>query len=219
MTPNPSERTELGLTSTLLHLPLNRQQINERPPPAPQGTIMGMCLIEQRTRKGRNARLRRFWGMAKGGSQQQIIASLVSLSEVRHVKYINKSYEERRAQPMPWLGKGTPCIACKRPAQCRHHIIQVQNGGEVKGGLNIAPLCHACHAKVHPWLISPDGGFIPSNSQRHQQPAPGLTIRADESTGTGSQPAGHSASSNCAGNGAHAPQVNSTTEKTAALRV
>lgn len=66
-------------------------------------------------------------------------------------------------------------------------------------------------------IPSPDGGSIPPNSQRPIKPASRPITGTDESTGTGSHPAGFSEAPNSSGDGAHAPQVNSTTEKMVAL--
>jgi 5-methylcytosine-specific restriction endonuclease McrA len=36
-------------------------------------------------------------------------------------------------------------------ADVRHHIIQIQNGGNNRWQ-NIIALCNDCHAVIHPWL-------------------------------------------------------------------
>ena len=43
------------------------------------------------------------------------------------------------------------CFACGEPATCRHHIIQLQNGG-INSKRNMVSLCDPCHGEVHPWL-------------------------------------------------------------------
>lgn len=43
------------------------------------------------------------------------------------------------------------CFACREPAQVRHHIIWIKNGGR-NHKKNIVALCRPCHAAVHPWL-------------------------------------------------------------------
>lgn len=43
------------------------------------------------------------------------------------------------------------CIACGQLATQRHHIIQIQNGGDNRDE-NKVPLCFRCHAEIHPWL-------------------------------------------------------------------
>lgn len=46
---------------------------------------------------------------------------------------------------------GSSCWVCRGKPQVRHHIIQLQNGG-INSRKNIVPLCHGCHAEIHPWL-------------------------------------------------------------------
>ncbi len=43
------------------------------------------------------------------------------------------------------------CFACGGIADVRHHIIQLQNGGD-NSKRNLLSLCNPCHAEVHPWL-------------------------------------------------------------------
>ncbi len=42
-------------------------------------------------------------------------------------------------------------ICCRNKATCRHHLIQLQNGG-INSKKNIIALCDGCHAAVHPWI-------------------------------------------------------------------
>lgn len=45
-----------------------------------------------------------------------------------------------------------PCFVCKAPPpSLRHHIIQIQHGGDHRKK-NIVALCKVCHGKIHPWL-------------------------------------------------------------------
>ena len=44
-----------------------------------------------------------------------------------------------------------PCWLCLYRADVLHHVITVANGGTNKP-VNLVPLCHGCHSKVHPWL-------------------------------------------------------------------
>lgn len=46
---------------------------------------------------------------------------------------------------------GTECLVCGRPADVRHHVVQLQHGG-ANMALNMCPLCHPCHSLIHPWL-------------------------------------------------------------------
>ena len=66
-----------------------------------------------------------------------------------------RSYHSVRRKRF-WVQRGQKCWACYwRRAQVQHHIVQVQHGGET--GLDcVIPLCHGCHAVVHPWLRKPN---------------------------------------------------------------
>lgn len=44
-----------------------------------------------------------------------------------------------------------PCLVCGKPAECRHHIAQLQHGGTNRRS-NICLICNACHSEIHPWL-------------------------------------------------------------------
>jgi hypothetical protein len=50
------------------------------------------------------------------------------------------------------------CFVCSGKAQCRHHLIQLQNGG-INSKKNLISICNDCHAKVHPWLSSRGESF------------------------------------------------------------
>jgi len=43
------------------------------------------------------------------------------------------------------------CFVCLGSGEIRHHIIQLQNGGE-NIRINIVGLCKKCHAEIHPWM-------------------------------------------------------------------
>jgi HNH endonuclease len=47
--------------------------------------------------------------------------------------------------------RGSECFVCGAPAQVRHHVIQLQNGGH-NADLNVIPVCRGCHASIHPWM-------------------------------------------------------------------
>jgi 5-methylcytosine-specific restriction endonuclease McrA len=52
--------------------------------------------------------------------------------------------------------KDAQCWVCERIARLvRHHIIQIQNGGNNEGA-NLVTICDWCHAEVHPWLDAPN---------------------------------------------------------------
>jgi len=44
-----------------------------------------------------------------------------------------------------------PCFACGSSCDHRHHIIQLQNGGD-NHKRNVVPICLPCHTKIHPWM-------------------------------------------------------------------
>jgi len=43
------------------------------------------------------------------------------------------------------------CFACRKPAELRHHIMPLKNGGR-NAKRNVVYLCRRCHAEIHPWL-------------------------------------------------------------------
>ena len=43
------------------------------------------------------------------------------------------------------------CFVCGNMAEVRHHIIQLQSGGQ-NSKRNIVSLCKRCHKAIHPWL-------------------------------------------------------------------
>lgn len=44
-----------------------------------------------------------------------------------------------------------PCRVCLSPANVRHHVIQLKNGGTNTSN-NLVRLCNGCHEAVHPWM-------------------------------------------------------------------
>lgn len=48
------------------------------------------------------------------------------------------------------------CFVCLGQAHCRHHIIQLKNGG-MNDKKNLVSLCNSCHANIHPWLQNTSG--------------------------------------------------------------
>jgi len=51
-----------------------------------------------------------------------------------------------------------PCFVCNKPAQIRHHIVQLQHGG-TNQQKNVIQLCDGCHCEIHPWL-EPRENFV-----------------------------------------------------------
>lgn len=69
------------------------------------------------------------------------------------VTALNKrKYEKRRKASKNWKHFDASCWLCRGArVTCRHHIIQVQHGGN-NDERNMVGLCDPCHAAVHPWL-------------------------------------------------------------------
>lgn len=92
-------------------------------------------------------------------SKSATIAAIKRMGEVvltpsKHARtpaYNRKQYETYKKFLKGYNGF-THCFACKTaPAQCRHHLIWIKNGGR-NHKRNIIGLCNACHAEIHPWL-------------------------------------------------------------------
>lgn len=90
----------------------------------------------------------RFSRFLKHATKEGIIKRLIKFSSVK-VPYV-ASYSSRRKKNRDIKISG-PCVACGGEAQVVHHIIMISNGGP-NIRRNTVPLCHACHAEVHPWL-------------------------------------------------------------------
>lgn len=95
-------------------------------------------------------------GLAKASELR--LAFLVKWSTVTMRN--SRSPQERREQFKKMRGwhklHNAKCWVCERIAKLsRHHIIQIQNGGNNEGG-NLVTICNWCHAEVHPWLDAPD---------------------------------------------------------------
>lgn len=65
-----------------------------------------------------------------------------------------KVFDEKKADPI-WQRhiNAKKCFLCFSPAQVRHHMILLKNGGRNVYS-NIITLCRPCHAEIHPWLKS-----------------------------------------------------------------
>jgi hypothetical protein len=62
--------------------------------------------------------------------------------EFNRIKFVVKSVR---------ITPNSECFVCRGKAECRHHIIQLQNGG-INLKENIVHLCNKCHSDIHPWL-------------------------------------------------------------------
>lgn len=64
-------------------------------------------------------------------------------------QYTSLTYIGRRL--LKYFAEGNCKVCEKRPAQVKHHIIQIQHGGP-DVWWNRIDLCNFCHAEIHPWL-------------------------------------------------------------------
>lgn len=101
--------------------------------------------------------LRWFWERAEylEGSETKLkllkeFADEIVKEKFRNYKRLRKRFTKAKSKKE--IINNT-CFCCGNPAQARHHIIQLQNGGDNRAR-NIVMLCHKCHAEIHPWLDS-----------------------------------------------------------------
>lgn len=110
-------------------------------------------------RRKRSIALAAFWAKFEviGGESERLellrrMAELVFkvASDIgpSRIKKMRGFFDERKNRYYRLSG---PCGVCGKPANVRHHIIQIQNGGG-NHGLNLIRLCNGCHGAVHPWL-------------------------------------------------------------------
>lgn len=62
-----------------------------------------------------------------------------------------KPYKDARKKKHRPFGN---CFICSNPANCKHHLFQLQHNGYAKEW-NLINICDYCHAEVHPWLPKP----------------------------------------------------------------
>jgi len=77
---------------------------------------------------------------------------LIKMSDIviKKVENLNKARRDFNInKPRGYFKKN--CFVCSRQGDIRHHIIQLQNGGD-SNELNIVELCCICHEIIHPWL-------------------------------------------------------------------
>jgi hypothetical protein len=116
--------------------------------------------LEDNSVKGSN-RIKReaLKGNFNGGlkSQKERLFVLIEYSKI--VIFKPKSLSDKRTEfdqikktlHRSELKINTKCFVCLYQAHCRHHIIQLQNGG-LNQKKNIVSLCSNCHAEIHPWM-------------------------------------------------------------------
>ncbi len=101
--------------------------------------------------------LQEFWdnfnGRKNNGSKYKKDLKLKVLKEFAEKKVLYKNQQNLKKRRKAFISKfgGKYCFLCGTKPQCRHHIIQLQNGG-INARKNIVQLCHPCHAEIHPWL-------------------------------------------------------------------
>lgn len=135
-----------------------------------QGVGVNLSPIVLVREKGQNGcdlmkrSIKKFWAKfggkktkGHGFSKREKLAALIEWSRIVIPYYKQRPLPERRAEfndgkaklhPMKRFGK---CFACAHDATCRHHVIQLQNGG-INSRKNVVSLCAPCHADIHPWL-------------------------------------------------------------------
>ena len=104
--------------------------------------------------------LKTFWCLARKSNADERLELLKEYSEKtfgkpRDSQRIKKARGHfgvmKKNSKKVWNKINSPCLVCGGDAECRHHIIQIQNGGH-NGKKNLAPLCNLCHGKIHPWM-------------------------------------------------------------------
>ena len=61
------------------------------------------------------------------------------------------------------------CWVCDMPAEIRHHVVLLKNGGSATGKRNVIYLCNRCHAEVHPWLVYTKANLLPDYNLANQK--------------------------------------------------
>lgn len=111
----------------------------------------------ERARLHLKSELNRFWihcpifGAARLARLKEFATIIISGREGR---------SQRRTS---FANRGKKCFACPRPARVRHHVIQLQNGGD-NSKENRVSLCEECHSEIHPWLKEAIAGDSVNNS-------------------------------------------------------
>jgi hypothetical protein len=100
--------------------------------------------------------LEEFWNRA--ARVLGIVERLMLLQEfAERLVYREQTYSQIRKGSAGIKKPRGMCWGCRsRPAEARHHIVQVQHGGRnvLK---NIVCVCRGCHAVVHPWMRKKGG--------------------------------------------------------------
>jgi hypothetical protein len=81
----------------------------------------------------------------------QYLASL-NFDSKYSLYYRRKVFEDKKQKRYKKTLINYPeCFGCLKKPNVRHHMIQLQNGGN-NIRKNIVSLCNSCHAEIHPWL-------------------------------------------------------------------
>lgn len=64
------------------------------------------------------------------------------------LRIMRGGFDHNKFKHLP-IGTHTKCYCCGLPAEIRHHVHPLSQGG-TNHRWNIVPLCNACHYKVHP---------------------------------------------------------------------
>lgn len=81
-------------------------------------------------------------------------ASRVAPKSKRHQTRTRRMFgkvRQTRAWAQEDIDAARVCYVCWQLAQCEHHIIQIQHGGDNRLE-NRIPLCTRCYTDVHPWM-------------------------------------------------------------------
>ena len=94
-----------------------------------------------------NYYLKQFWLQAKTKDRIKLLKKYANVS----VSNKNLLTIRRKQHKLKNSIKRKYCFICKEKPYERHHIIQLQNGGNNVRRNKVA-LCVECHNKIHPWL-------------------------------------------------------------------
>lgn len=109
------------------------------------------------SRQKRNRILHQF--LAHFGKLETNELRLAALREIAEMKFVvsadagNRKVKREKfdARKNNYYRLRGPCRVCLSPANVRHHVIQLSNGGSNSSD-NLMRLCNGCHEAVHPWM-------------------------------------------------------------------
>lgn len=93
------------------------------------------------------SKLQRFWSAVASG--RRILPLLIQYAAIEGKKRASRYNFERIKHRYKIAGQ--VCLVCGEPAEIRHHIIALGQGGP-NCKANIAALCNRCHSLIHPHL-------------------------------------------------------------------